>query len=133
MRSTLHRLLYPVLAGLCGLACAAVCWRSLDAAPRALSLRELAGRAAVLMSCADELPRANEPLWCADPDSPHCIPALPEVPGTDVWHGPVAMLAPLAAQPRASVGVLLAWPVPGAAALRSLQLAQRLERPPRRA
>jgi hypothetical protein len=123
-----------MIAGLCCLACAALCWASLDEeAPRVLSLRELAGSGAVLMSCAEDTGRADEPLWCADPDSPHCIPALPEAPARDVWHGPVAALTPLATHPRANVGVLLAWPAIRSASLVSLKLAQRLERPPKRA
>jgi hypothetical protein len=135
MRSASHKLLFPIVAGLLCVACACVGFRALaDAEPRTLSLRELASRGSVLMSCADESGPSDTLLWCADPDSPHCIPALPEAPSTDLaQHGPVAVLTPLAAAARPNIGRLMAWPEPLVAALAPIRLAQRLDRLPKRA
>lgn len=135
MRSASHRLLYPIFAGLLCVACACVGFRALaDSEPRLLSLRELTSQGSVLMSCANESGPSDTLLWCADPDSPHCIPALPDAPGTDLaQHGPLAILTPLAAAARPSAGQLIAWPEPRVATLAPIRLAQRLDRPPKRA
>jgi hypothetical protein len=135
MSSAAQRLLYPIVAGLFCVGCACVGFLALAGSePRTLSLRELASQGSVLMSCADESGLSDTLLWCADPDSPHCIPALPEAPGTDLaQHGPLAILTPLAAAERPSVGRLIAWPEPNLAVLAPFQLTQRLDRPPKRA
>lgn len=123
-----------LVVGVISLALGAVCWALLASAePKVLSLRELTGEGGVLMSCAEDAGPSSEPLWCADPDSPHCIPALPESPSTDAWHGPVAVLSQLASGLYACVGEWLAWPEPCVASLVSLKLQQRLERPPKQA
>ena len=135
MSSVGRKLLYTIAAGLLCTACTLVGYRVLAGEPaRTLSLRELASQGATLMSCADESAPAGALLWCADPDSSHCIPALPEAPGTDLGqHGPLAVLTPMLAAPRRSIVRLIAWPEPRAARLAPIQLAQRLERPPKRA
>lgn len=135
MRSASRKLLYPIVAGLLCTACALVAIRALaDGPARTLSLRELASQGSALMSCADERAPADTLLWCSDPDSPHCIPALPEAPKTDLaQHGPLAVLTPMEAAPRHSVGRLIAWPEPRIATLAPAQLPRRLERPPKRA
>lgn len=135
MSSAAHRLLlYPIVAGLFCVVCACVSFLALPGSgPHMLSLRELASQGSVLMSCADESGLGGTLLWCADPDSPHCIPALPEAPGTDLaQHGPVAVLTPLGAAAHPSIGRLMAWPEPRLAALAPIQIAQRLDRPPKR-
>ncbi len=130
MRSRARRL----AAGLTFLALGAVCWVLFASAePKALSLRQLTSEGGVLMSCAEDAGPSSEPLWCADPDSPHCIPALPEVPSTDVWHGPVAALSQLAFSAHARVGELLTWPKTSVISLVSLKLQHRLDRPPKQA
>src|SRR3569832_153371 len=42
-----------------------------------------------LMSCAEEPSSSNEPLWCANPDSPHCTRGTPAPQGGEPWAGPM--------------------------------------------
>jgi hypothetical protein len=135
MSSAGLRLSYLIVAGILCAAGALVGASALaENGPRELSLRELASQGAVLMSCADEGGASGALLWCADPDSPHCIPALPEAPSTELaQHGPLAVLQALSADVRAGVGRLVAWPEPRACALAPSLFAQRLERPPKHA
>jgi hypothetical protein len=43
-----------------------------------LTLADLATAEELVMSCADAgNPHSSEPLWCADPTSPQCLPGLP--------------------------------------------------------
>jgi hypothetical protein len=135
MSSASQRLLYPIVAGLLCAACAIVGLRALGGErQRELSLRELASQGSQLMSCADDSGPSDTLLWCADPDSPHCLPALPEAPGTDLaQHGPLAVLTPVDSAARRRLGRLMAWPEPRIAALAPIRLSQRLERPPKQA
>ena len=131
MRLSAHKRLRPIATGLVCLAIAVAWWVAARSAQPELSLRELARAGSVLMSCADDGGPVGEPLWCADPDSPHCIPALPTAPRADVWHDPIGVLPPLASLPCLRVGDLMAWPKPRTLSLASLKLPQRLDRPPK--
>lgn len=90
--------------------------------------------ASSLMSCAEEPSSSNEPLWCANPDSPHCTRGTPAPQSGEPWVGPMfaaceAPLAlPLAAELRPqgarNAGELLGY---------AHADGERLERPPRHA
>jgi hypothetical protein len=146
MRTPAHRLLHPrsarartctrrLAAGIAlALALGAVCLAFAGTRGGAtLTLRQLTSQGGVLMSCAEENGLSTEPLWCADPASPHCIPALPEVPHAAAWHGPVAALWSLDLPAPARVATWITWPRPQVVQLVSRAASQRLERPPRRA
>ena len=126
-----------------GAACLALC-ASIEAP--SVGLSALAAPELVLMSCDRELgasaysmlgTAANgenpEPLWCENPDSPHCLPGEPAPTRHDPWLAPLA--GPLSGL-RFIAGSRVAharsgWPQPHATALRSYARKQRLERPPR--
>ena len=44
-----------------------------------LSLADLDRAHETVMSCAEGEGSESEPMWCADPSSPHCIPAAPPI------------------------------------------------------
>ena len=110
----------------------------------ALSAPEL-----VLMSCADDVGggysaltsalggdasgETPEPLWCENPESPHCQPGAPDTNHQQHWLGPV--IAGSQELPAARSSWLLHAPTPWSRPHASRQLPsaprQRLERPPR--
>lgn len=98
---------------------------------RLLSPGELSRSRAPLMSCAAEPASSHgELLWCADPSSPQCIPAAPEVPRVHLADRPE--LLPIASDVLAKRPyVLLPWPRAEQATLLARDVSGRLERPPR--
>ena len=112
-----------------------------------LKLSTLAQPEVVLMSCAQDPAGAPysvlgtaaqdpspEPLWCENPDSPHCLPGDPAPTRHEPWLSPLAGTLPAltAASSIRMWRVRSAWPRPDAAGLRSYAHDGRLERPPRR-
>jgi hypothetical protein len=157
MRLQRPKQLVPLALGLLVLVLAAACSQqaglvgSADAPSLGLhDLTRLARQEVVLMSCADDAAReplrstwlaepsgesapSPEPLWCANPDSPHCLPGTP-VPGhNDSWLGPISVfVAPHAIPPSGpAYCVAPGWPAPLPAQLVSYARGHRLERPPR--
>lgn len=133
MRNDTDSLIRTLIWGMFSLAVGATCLLvTARAEVDPISLNELAsGGSSLLMSCADDDP-GGEPMWCSNPDSPHCSPALPKPSAPDIAHGPVATLPSAPALVGAlDYGWLKAWPAPRAEQLCSLRLKQRLDRPPR--
>jgi hypothetical protein len=116
--------------------CVALCVASLSFAER-LEQRTVAhweqADASLLMSCAEEPSSSNEPLWCADRDSPHCTRSAPAPQSSDPWVGPMyaACEAPLTLPPQAALGVKSAH-TPAELLGYAQADGERLERPPRR-
>lgn len=110
-----------------------------------LDLSALAHTELVLMSCDHEAGAAYsalgaadsgespEPLWCENPDSPHCLPGNRAPSRHDPWMGPLsAFSSTLFAAASSHVwSVPSAWPAPRVAELVSKATGFRLERPPR--
>lgn len=99
-----------------------------------LSLRDLERSQAVLMSCAHDSPLSGaELLWCADPSSPMCLPALPASDRPDLGDAPQVFLA--AVLPSAGAAAVWHWlpdyGPPMTAATPRRRDRDRLERPPR--
>jgi hypothetical protein len=133
-----------------GVAClACVGTRVLSEGP-SLKLSTLAQPDVVLMSCDQDLSSAHlaapysvpgtatqdpspEPLWCENPDSPHCLPGDPAPTRHEQWLSPLAGTLPaLTATSSVRVWrVRSAWAQPRAAGLHSYARHARLERPPR--
>lgn len=134
MRHDTDRLFRTLVWGVFSLALGATCLlvRS-RLAQDDLSLSELiSGTGHVLMSCADDDSAGGEPMWCSNPESPHCIPALPKPPAPEAVQGTVAtLLSTFIAPAPLDLGVLTVWPTPPVERTRSLQLSHPLERPPR--
>jgi hypothetical protein len=124
IRSTV---LGAAIAGLTALACV---WVASSADAPALSLSDLANHQSVLMSCEDASPASSAPMWCADPDSPQCIPALPQPPRPELWDRVDFALATLPS-PRAQGYVWMTWPEHAVLDMPGRSTDQRLERPPR--
>ena len=99
-----------------------------DAEP--LSLADLARAESIVMSC-DESFSTAEPLWCADPTSPQCSPAAPDVPRIDLGDRVDLWLPPAIADSVQHVYTLDAWPRPIAVTVHGRNEHARLERPPR--
>lgn len=97
---------------------------------RTISFDELASLNAPLMSCESSSSSPDGLLWCSDPSSPHCIPAVPDPPRLELADRPDMTMVPADAVTPATF-VLLPWPAPTVAERRGLRIAQRLERPPR--
>lgn len=97
-----------------------------------LTLKELTRDEAVLMSCAHEAGSAGEPLWCSDPDSPHCLPGSPAPATREPWVGPVTGLlwSPQLA-PRLRWKLAPQWPAARVVDWVPQTDFERLERPPR--
>lgn len=95
-----------------------------------LSLADLDRAHDTLMSCEEGESAESEPMWCADPRSPHCSPAAPTTPAPDLTdHTTPAMLL---ASARAMLSfALLSWPEPLHETVLTLADRARLERPPR--
>jgi len=126
-----------------GVACVAM--GALSEGP-SLKLSTLAQPDIVLMSCDQDIASAPysvlgtaaedpspEPLWCENPDSPHCLPGDPAPTRHEPWLSPLAGTLPgLAASSSVRVWrVHSVWPRPDAAGVRSYARSARLERPPR--
>jgi len=96
------------------------------------SLDALGQKESVLMSCADAPATSGGGalLWCADPSSPHCIPAAPDVPRIELSSSPDLYLLPSVPMPRPTY-TLMSWPEPRPRVLASRPRSGRLERPPR--
>lgn len=96
-----------------------------------LSLAALSQVEPTLMSCDRSADfGAGDLLWCADPDSPLCLPALPPSAQVELWdRTPVTLASAEESPPR--VGVLLNWPRPQPEARPPSRPCSRLERPPR--
>lgn len=136
-----NKLLAPLLLGLMVLGVAAACLATVAALEQpSLGLRQLVSTEdVVLMSCDPSLATSapapdHEPLWCANPDSPHCQPGHQTPSHSDPSLGPVTAFA----APVASGSVFLwseasHWPAQRSAALYAYAPSQRLERPPRHA
>lgn len=124
MRSTA---LGAALAALTALACL---WVAAGTDPPTCSLAELATRQSVLMSCEDAGPVSVGLLWCADPSSPQCIPALPQAPRPELWDRPDIALPTVVAPARRGY-VWMTWPEPEVLDMPGRTWSQRLERPPR--
>jgi hypothetical protein len=134
MRNDTNRLICTLLWGVFSLALGASCLLvAAGSDAETISLQQLAGGgSSLLMSCADDETPNGEPMWCANPDSPRCLPAVPKPSAPDVTQGPVAtLLAALVPTQARAHGVLTAWPTARTQHMRSLQLQHRLERPPR--
>jgi hypothetical protein len=126
IRSTALR---AVIAALAALACV---WGA-DAFSEGptLSLSDLANHQSVLMSCESASPVGGAALlWCADPDSPQCIPALPQPPRPELWDRTDIALPTLPPLPRHGY-VWMTWPEPVIVDMPGRAPNQRLERPPR--
>lgn len=96
-----------------------------------LSLQRMAS-GSILMSCAESTPASAEPLWCSDPSSPHCLPAVPQAPRAELSdHPDLWVTASLEAAPTLAFRVLSSWPRSLAETPRGLSHVHRLERPPR--
>jgi len=148
MRTDSHRLFRTLVLGVFSLAVGATClFVAFSEGPTASSAILLTQRSgsdtptldvlasdagSALMSCADEGGPSGEPMWCSNPASPHCSPALPKPTAPDAVQGPVATLVTSLVAP-ATIGIVVrrAWPTPRPEHTRSLQLRHRLERPPR--
>jgi hypothetical protein len=95
---------------------------------------ELANDTSVLMSCTEEPSSTNEPLWCANPDSPHCTRGTPAPGSSEPWLGPVfASLDGAPKVPQLLSGGTTSAPSAGALLGHAQTEGDRLERPPRRA
>ncbi|MFT3927396.1 MAG: hypothetical protein QM778_32985 [Myxococcales bacterium] len=99
-----------------------------------LSLRDLERSQTTLMSCArDEGPLSGaELLWCADPSSPLCLPALPASGHIELGDtAPLALWSLALPMPERLAWTLPSWQRPAPVDRpRSLD-PTRLERPPR--
>jgi hypothetical protein len=113
------------LAALTALACV---WVTDAADPPTVSLSELQRSESVLMSC--DAPVSAGLMWCADPDSPQCIPALPQPPRPELWDRTDVTLPSVASLPRRD-WVFMTWPEHVILDLPGRSPDQRLERPPR--
>jgi hypothetical protein len=115
------------LAALAALACV---WAASSAEPPTLSLSDLVNHESVLMSCEGASPVGAALLWCADPDSPQCIPARPQPPRPELWDRSDVTLLALPALPRRGY-VWMTWPEHEIVDMPGRTPSQRLERPPR--
>lgn len=97
---------------------------------RTIGLEELASLNAPLMSCESSSASMEGLLWCSDPSSPHCIPAMPDPPRLELADRPDLTTAALD-EVADAVFVLVPWPTPTHVERRGLRIAHRLERPPR--
>lgn len=97
---------------------------------RTIGLEELASLNAPLMSCESTSGSMDGLLWCSDPSSPHCIPAVPEPPRLELSDRP-DMTTVATETVAAATFVILPWPTPAVVERRGLRIAHRLERPPR--
>jgi hypothetical protein len=100
--------------------------------PPSLSLEALTqGDELALMSCDRQADRGtSDLLWCADPDSPLCLPALPTSQHVELWdRAPVALVSSPVIPPQ--VGTWLTWPRPTPEQAPGSRESVRLERPPR--
>lgn len=134
------KLLVPIALGLVLLGLAAACLAGAAALEQpSLGLRQLVVQEdVVLMSCdpsslaASHATPDHEPLWCANPDSPHCQPGHQTPSQHDSSLGPVtAFAAPLASTSTFLWSEPSRWPALRNAALYAYAPGQRLERPPR--
>lgn len=135
-----HRHHYKLLAlglALFGLACACLAGAAALERP-SLGLTQLVTHDdVVLMSCDPSLatshPAPNaEPLWCANPDSPHCQPGHQTPSHHETWLGPVAAFTtPLASRSTFLWSEAAGWPAVRSVPLYAYAPCQRLERPPR--
>lgn len=93
---------------------------------------QLGTDAGVLMSCAEEPSSRDEPLWCANPDSPHCTRGTPAPSSSEPGFGPMLTLTldALGAPRLTSVG-FRATLSPAALLGYARAESERLERPPR--
>lgn len=96
----------------------------------ALTLADLDRAHETLMSCSDGDSFGSEPMWCADPSSPHCVPAAPPTPAPDFTdHSSPATLRVSSVE---ALGyVLVAWPEPRIEDTPRKPERARLDRPPR--
>ncbi|HEY6879161.1 MAG TPA: hypothetical protein VI299_14140 [Polyangiales bacterium] len=117
-------------AALAALAAVASLWIAGGSDAPTLGLSELQRTESVLMSCADATPVSAGLMWCADPDSPQCIPALPQPPRPELWDRVDAALPQVAGLPRTGYA-WMTWPTPVLVDLPGRTPSQRLERPPR--
>jgi hypothetical protein len=89
--------------------------------------------ASMLMSCAEEPSSNGEPLWCANPDSPHCTPGTPASESREPWLGPlVAAHVPRLTMPPYDDYTVRFTVSSGALLGHAWADGERLERPPRR-
>ncbi len=95
-----------------------------------LSLADLANHQSVLMSCEGSPPIGAALLWCSDPDSPQCIPALPQPPRPELWDRSDITLPTLPSMPSRGY-VWMTWPAHQVVDMPGRTPNQRLERPPR--
>jgi len=131
MAKTKHHALLVLIAG------AAVAFAALVAAEfvapsssTTLSLLDLDRAHETLMSCGEGEGTGGEPMWCADPSSPQCIPAAPQGPAPDLAdHSAPAALLLGSAQRRGYL--LVPWPKPRPDFVIARSDRTRLERPPR--
>jgi hypothetical protein len=97
---------------------------------RTISLAELSSLNAPLMSCESTSSAVDGLLWCSDPNSPHCIPAVPDPPRLDISDRPdLCTLSAVELTP--ATFVLLPWPNVAPDQTRGRNDVHRLERPPR--
>ncbi len=129
-RYAVFSLLFGAAVTLCALLVAEVVSPTLAWASESQS--ELGFRDDSLMSCADADMGSSgqEPMWCADPSSPHCIPAVPSGPAPDLsdHSAPGALFV---AAREGLYFVCLPWPEPTLATRKPQAHCQRLDRPPR--
>ncbi|MET0283179.1 MAG: hypothetical protein ABW352_01865 [Polyangiales bacterium] len=125
IRSTALRAAFAALAAL-------ACVWAVDAFSDGptLSLADLANHQSVLMSCESASPVGAALMWCSDPDSPQCIPALPQPPRTELWDRSDFALPTLPPLPRQGY-VWMTWPEHLVVDMPGRSPSQRLERPPR--
>lgn len=95
-----------------------------------ISLGELSSLHAPLMSCEADGAGSDGLLWCSDPNSPHCIPAMPEPPRVELGDRPDFTLSSTVPVRPASY-VILPWPALRRDSDRGRRDVHRLERPPR--
>ena len=98
--------------------------------PEPLSLTDLTRSESIVMSC-DESFSTAEPLWCADPSSPQCIPAAPDVPRIDLGDRVDLWLPPVVAGTAPRAYTIGSWPEPITTTLHGRTDRDRLDRPPR--
>lgn len=98
--------------------------------PSPIGLDDLERLNAPLMSCDHASDPGGALLWCADPNSPQCIPALPVPPRPELGDRPDLDVFGMAQVAHATF-VVLPWPRPELSTLRGRRVRQRIERPPR--
>lgn len=130
-RRSLHAA--PCLFGLWVVGLCALCLGFAErVSERTVKHWQLADDATVLMSCAEEPSSSDEPLWCANPDSPHCTRGTPAPSTSDTGLGPMlALRLDVLDAPRLAGASFNATPGPGALLGFAQAESDRLERPPR--